>query len=224
MGIMNPTTAVGLHRKNKRITGEARVADWIINGIRGLGTPPDCVNQKSGELIVLGSAACIWEDYYKARKIFPGADLMTINLTACFWFQKLCDKAIYIHHWASLDPAFFELRDAYLLGETWTHCITKTPRVDHRWNVKADGSSGLFGVRVGLGLGYQKIILAGIPMTPMPHLYDFPETRLDWPDQSHVRDSWLWSVENEFQGRVKSCSGWSRELLGSVHDFEKVSA
>jgi hypothetical protein len=188
--------------------------DWEINGIKGNGQVPSVVNSKRGSLIILGTASNMWEDFFEALKIDGGADLMCLNLAPCFFRQQIEDKKISIHHWVSVHPEFFEIADCYLLGEPWKHSTVSTKRTDYVWGVSSEGSSGAFACRIALALGYKKVILCGIPMDNRPHIYDMPETKLPWAEQDHCRSSWEWSKANEFQGRVKSMSGWTKELLG----------
>jgi hypothetical protein len=170
---------------------------------------------KRGHLIILGTAENMWEDFEEANKKFPGADLMMLNLAPCFFRPQIEFKKIYIHHWVSLHPEFFELSDCYLLsGMVIRHSTIKTPRVDYVWDVKQEGSTGAFATRIALAMGYEKVILCGIPMDGRKHIYDMPGTKLDWAEQDHCRESWIFSKENEFAGRVTSMSGWTKGLLG----------
>ena len=125
----------------------------------------------SGNLIIAGSAECLFEDYEKARKLFDKDeekyDIMAIN------FSGICFKGIV--HLASLHadriPAF--LRAAQLDNDRHIHTHTRLnnlviPEVENDWTAEipsTSGSSALFGVRVGLRIGYDKIILCGVPLT-----------------------------------------------------------
>lgn len=73
------------------------------------------------------------------------------------------------------------------------------------------GSSGL----VAVGLALQKkeadrVILAGIPMTVEGGRYDDDK---QWPEALNHRVGW-WNTLYLTKGKVKSFSGWTKELLG----------
>ena len=73
------------------------------------------------------------------------------------------------------------------------------------------GSSGL--VAVGLALKEKKadcVILAGIPMTAEGGRYD---DKKQWTEAVHHRVGW-WNTLQMTRGKVKSFSGWTKELLG----------
>ena len=94
------------------------------------------------------------------------------------------------------------------------------PGVKH-WDLPGHGSSGLNAVYVGLGLGYEKIILCGIPLDNSGHYFNPPWIRTNFerevpskragPDQIRF---WTDARDTKFQGRVFSMSGRTRELLG----------
>jgi len=89
----------------------------------------------------------------------------------------------------------------------------------HNWNLPKYGCSGLSACVVGVALGYHKVILAGSPLLDNGHFYDPPwrKTTLErsFPDTPKGGPK-LWRKVNDevFEGRVKSMSGRSRDLLG----------
>ena len=79
------------------------------------------------------------------------------------------------------------------------------------WDIDFGGSSGLFACLVGLGMGYDEIVLAGIPMDDSGHFYDPPTTEHKYfenllPNWRYARDEW-------FEGKVRSLSGYTKNLL-----------
>lgn len=87
--------------------------------------------------------------------------------------------------------------------------------VDYRWpGMNASGSSGLFAVKVALEEGFDRIILAGVPMTA---------------DGGHITYGGPWALVNSYTGawkealprlvgKVRSMSGWTKDLLGLPSD------
>lgn len=81
-----------------------------------------------------------------------------------------------------------------------------------RWNghgSDSSGSSGLFAVGVAFSLGCEKVLLAGVPMDKQRH-WNGTEP---WADRDRFAAAWS-AVKHRLEGRVRSLSGWTRELLG----------
>lgn len=71
------------------------------------------------------------------------------------------------------------------------------------------GSTGLFAISVAIHLGYGRVILAGVPMDSQPKLNQFTP----WSDRERFLPAWN-AAKVEMKERVRSMSGWTRELLG----------
>lgn len=78
-----------------------------------------------------------------------------------------------------------------------------------RWH----GSSGLYAVQAAMDRGASGIVLCGVPMDKRPHLGG--ERKSWWQNQcpNYARD-WSGKAYNDLKHRVRSMSGWTRELLG----------
>lgn len=77
------------------------------------------------------------------------------------------------------------------------------------------GSSGLFATKVALlDLGFDRAVLAGIPLSAKPHFFDDKA----WNGGEVFRPAWL-QLRDEFRDRMRSMSGWTRALLGSPADW-----
>lgn len=87
------------------------------------------------------------------------------------------------------------------------------------WPWPGFGTSGFNAVLTGLGLGYEEIILAGIPLDDSGHYFDPPNTRTKFtqevPTLNGELKHWADAERNLFKGRVKSLSGRTREVLGA---------
>lgn len=71
--------------------------------------------------------------------------------------------------------------------------------------VGRSGSSAMTGTLAALRMGYDRIVLCGCPLTGnAPEGNPYEAFRLGWEDR-----------KDELIGRVKSMSGWTRELLGA---------
>lgn len=203
---------------------------WEIDGIKGGGNaPPPVAGQFSGTLLVMGGGRTIWEDLEKfphqgdlgthESSSFVAADVMAINDIGAYYHHT-------IRHWATLHTDYMAGWMKYRLGHNYgnrghvfTHGQRPDPAIQFVWDLEAQGgTSGLFGVLVGLLLGYQKIVLAGMPMDNSGHFFG-PSSKAVQDDSTCFADrvvtgTWQWARDNVFKGRVRSLSGRTRERLG----------
>jgi hypothetical protein len=202
---------------------------WEVNGIKGEGaTPPHVAGQYSGLLIIMGGAECVWADLQGIARLFgkefgpkweddviPGADYMATNDIGAYWHGRLT-------HWVTLHPRYMggwrEFRNGHNYGGgigVEVHSMQSNKAVDNVWGItNVGGSSGLFGCKVALALGYQKIILAGTPIDNSKHFFDAPwysGVPLGGGPEAIV---WQQAKREEFKNRVKSMSGRTKEWLG----------
>jgi hypothetical protein len=160
-------------------------------------------------LIVMGSADCLHDDLRKINKV--NADYMAVNEAGILYLST-------IQHWATYHPVYFpgyvQLRKA-LGGNTdfITHShksfinpdnlkdevnkIWPLPKVNPGYTDFRSGSSTLFGVDVGLNLGYKNIVVCGAPLEGHYEQY---------------REAWVRSLPF-LKGKVISMSGWTKRLL-----------
>ena len=185
---------------------------------------------KGKNLIVCGDAECIWKDIeafgarcYVRRGIVakPGWDIMTIN--------KLVEvMPADIDHIYSNAP---ELLRAYVAARRGEYIIafknawqshSHNEGADWQWPFGGHGTSSLGGVLVGIGLGYDSIVLCGIPLDDGPHNGEPPWRRTGFESSEAAGDvdtgedgHWKNARLHAFEGKVKSMSGRTREWLGA---------
>lgn len=201
---------------------------WESNGIRGRGEKaPGCAGNFKGTAVVLGSARCIWDDCAKID--FTKVEVIAIN-------NMIMHHKGRVHHGISLHPEepplWRQLRWTNQCEES--HVITHSHRLpenndnlppqefktrhglDYLWEIEGGrgGSSGLFAAMVGLALGYDKIILAGVPIDGTGHFFDPPGKAVNQFLGTNIKEEWDNANRNYFKGRVKSLSGRTREWLG----------
>lgn len=127
-----------------------------------------------------------------------------------------------LDHWVTLHPELMEPRLAKRANkdyELWTKPYTPAKnqrerlpfwdRFQHNLGHWGVGSSGLFAVTVALHLGFQRIVLCGVPMDNGPNV----NGNEDWQEHTIHRPGWLHHAHR--MGAVRSMSGWTRELLGA---------
>lgn len=175
------------------------------------------------DAIICGSGPDFWADLVRARRVTPVADLIGVNLTGLYLHNP---RHLVSLHGEMLGP-LRELRrsldwaaDPVICGGApVTHSIEHKAGVDRVWPHPPwglGGTSSLFAVWVALSLGYQRILLAGVPMDGTGRFFD-PEdgSATIWPhDGASDRGAWERAAGLGMLRTVQSCSGWTAELLG----------
>lgn len=161
--------------------------------------------------VILGGARCLWEDLAALGKWRQDAATFAVNMAGLHYEER-------IDHWVTLHPEKFckdvmpkrlpPLNQDYTV---WSHARKhkNVQKTIPDWG----GSSGLLAVKVSLTLEFDKIVLAGVPMDPQPH-FDRPG---EWLDYVSYRRNWI-KFKPAMQDRVRSMSGWTKELLGGPDD------
>lgn len=90
------------------------------------------------------------------------------------------------------------------------------------WPLGGHGTSGLSAVLVGLLLGYERIVLCGMPLDDGPHNGEppwrgckFESAEVASPVGGGIPVHWKNAIEYAFQGKVRSMSGRTAKWLGS---------
>lgn len=168
---------------------------------------------------VLGGAKTLHEDWNAALQLVTPHTYIATNETGR-------DFAGDLPHWCTLHTE--KITDWYIerlfdrpgkvVGQFWTSNIKTLPNnefltPEHFQHVQSwDGSSGLLAVSVAIALGYQKIILCGVPLDKKAGHYFSPD--VPWMDGPRYRHAWI-KHQEEMIPRVKSMSGWTQILLGA---------
>lgn len=169
--------------------------------------------------VVLGGAACLWDDLRALNELVGGGawDGLVIAVNDSGWAYPG-----HIDHWVSLHPEKFAAWCALRAANGYPNGYVKwgglwpgandSPLVDRVHPVKEVGSTGLHAALIAVGpLGCDRVVLAGTPMDAQRHF-----TRGQaWDMADFHRDGWTKALP-KIEGRVRSMSGWTRELLGEV--------
>jgi hypothetical protein len=215
---------------------EMQVPLWESNGIYGradLHPRPACAGNYHGTAVVLGSARCIWDDIDKVD--FEKVEVIAINNMIMHFKGR-------VHHGVSLHPEepplWRQLRMTNQCEPSYVHTHShrlpennenlpqydfKTRHgLDYIWVIEGGrgGSSGLFATMVGLALGYEKIILCGVPLDGSGHFFDPPGKVVNQFRGGNIKEEWLNANEKYFKGRVTSYSGQTREWLGAPENLK----
>ena len=182
-------------------------------------------NRLMTKLIIVGSGRCVWDDLEKLWPITD--DVMCINdvimhypgvIHHCF----SCDGPMLKNWWNARRPT----HKNYHQSSPQFHTVNNTMPVGKdvkKWDWKGGGTSGLGACFVGLWLGYDDIILCGVPIDNSGHYFDPDWEKTNFQreianSEGHIRGDgrrfWVNAAENHFKGRVKSMSGFTKKLLG----------
>lgn len=205
---------------------------WVLNGVGGSeASPPACAGTYKGALLIMGSASCVWEDIEKFEQLNIKHDRMAVNYTGMFCWD--------MEHWVSEHPEIFRwlpmlklkmcnnLVRVYKESDEGTYKCTypgmaHTNRPDTEENIvkttvwhglDIGGTSSMFGVRVGIALGYDKIILAGVPLDGAGYFFLPPTKNIS--NHGDRATQITWERQKEFLSeRVRAMSGFTKNLLG----------
>lgn len=189
---------------------------WEHRGVRGSGDAPSYLAKFKGNLIIIGGARCVWEDYVQAEKAGFSGSVMAVNDVGLYYDRPL-------NHWVSMHASFLfhwvALRKGHsMMGhETLTHTREPYPGIRVAWDIQPYGwTSGMFATQVAVALGYERILLCGIPQDGTGRFFDPPWMPGGEHDDRNSKKAWRSIVENtpELRARVRSMSGWTREIYG----------
>jgi hypothetical protein len=180
---------------------------------------------KGRGLVVCGDAACVWQDleaFGCVSRVGRGSvwksgwDFLTVNKLV-ETFPGTIEHAYSNEPWL-LEKFVAARRFEYekeFTGPHNTHSCNKGAR--WRWPWSGRGTSSLGATLVGLGLGYETVVLAGVPLDNTAHNGE-PHWRrcaFDKEIEGLKNSHWQEAMKVAFEGRVKSMSGRTRDWLGA---------
>lgn len=187
---------------------------------------PDIAGLFRGKgLVVCADAACIWDDIEafgcrsntgRGRVAKDGWDFMAINKIG-----ETFPGAV--THWysnsASALARFMRARRDEYEREfpAVMHSHSCDTGAAWRWPWPAEGTSGLGAVLTGIGLGYDRIVLCGMPLDDGPHNGEPPWRGTKFTKEAPPEDKhWRLAIDKVLNGQVRSMSGRTREWLGDA--------
>lgn len=208
----------------------------LMTGYGGFEFPlPEIAGRYAGKsLLIVADAECVWRDLeaFGCRsdegrgKVFKkGWDFLTINKMVEMFPGR-------IEHCYSNEPKLLRAfiaarRNEY---EREFSCAMNqhscNQGVQWRWPWGGHGTSGLGGCLVGIGLGYERIVLCGMPLDDGPHNGE-PHWRKTGFASSEACDQvggqpdmhWKRARDLAFDGKVKSMSGRTQKWLGDASEW-----
>lgn len=192
---------------------------------------PEIAGKYQGkELVVVGDAACVWDDLERLGCARHGGNARRGSVVGSYEFLTV-NKAVEtfpgdIEHAYSNEPVLLEKfiaarRNEYQYefeGPKHTHAMRHGAK--WHWPLGGHGTSGLGAVLVGFGLGYDKVVLCGCPLDDGPHNGEPPWRRCTFTREAadtqagNMNRHWK-NAKDAFGERLKSMSGRTREWLGA---------
>lgn len=197
-----------------KIFSDRHWAEKPISDISTLKPRPD-----RDVLLIAGDGWNVTEDLALFLCFDVPADLMCINFS-----PKIIPKNWPINHFIAGDSHTPEMqRMAESLPETThRHCWNRNSKgFTVRWSRNTskpwNGTTANLGIKIGIALGYLKIVLAGCPMDNKGNWYTpyLPENDIK-REKDHTAHLWKWTeIASRPIGRfIRSMSGQTAELFG----------
>ena len=188
-----------------------------VNGVAVRNEVPRQANSFRGIALVLGTGRNVWGDLRAAESILYDRrrDVICVN-DICMHYRRP------VVHICAIEHKFMKgiaAVSAYRRQEyTHNHSTLPAEGVTCVWDIANNGgTSSLFAVKVALACGYNRVILAGVPLDRSGHYYDGSGVETDY-DCRAIRAVWDQAAAEVFAGRVRSMSGQTREFLGFPDD------
>ena len=171
-------------------------------------------------LAIVGDGACVLEDMERFLSFDVPADFMCINFS-----PKIMPGGLPIAHFIAGDshtPDMQKMAESLEGLLTIRHCWNRnSPNFDVRWSRNSskpwNGTSANLGLRIGIYLGYMRIVLIGCPMDNSGNWYTKKLAETDVKRyKDHTAHLWKWvEIASRPIGRfVRSMSGETMKLLG----------
>jgi hypothetical protein len=161
------------------------------------------------KIIICGSGECLFDDLARNHaNAFPHTmDVACINHTALYY-------PYFFEHWISWHSNIFAGIREFVKGNPTIHSSKEDTLVHRVWGFPGFecSDSGLFAVKICLALGYDRIILCGIPMDNSRKFYEAYGTE-NGHAADNIQDIWKKEIPS-FKDCVRSMSGNTRAMLG----------
>lgn len=165
--------------------------------------------------LILGAALCLWEDIEAALDLGEFDGVVAAKVAGLYWPGKL-------DSWVSLHPERFakdvpeRIKFGYpAAGEIVGHenvRISGVKQSPYKFEgQRRSASSGIFAVKRAFELGYERVVLCGIPLDKTAGKIDIGRV---WQGAESFRQGFEEAMPH-LKDRVRSMSGWTRMKLGA---------
>jgi hypothetical protein len=170
-------------------------------------------------MLIVGDGRDVLKDMIDFVRFEQPFDLMCINFS-----PKIMPKNLDIHHYIAGDSHTKEMQKIAesLPCNTIRHCWNRNSKhFDVRWARNTSkswtGTTANLGIKIGIALGYLKIVLAGCPMDESGNWYtkSLPENDVK-KHKNHTAHLWKWTeIGSRPIGRfIRSMSGNTARIFG----------
>jgi len=183
-----------------------------------LSSPP-YPYKHSGTCVVLGSGWTADDDLERARKLRPGAYLIGVNRSVQ---NYKCDMMVSLDRQGAKE---WQAEHQKKFGQIQIHSrmlkqrsvISAEPWINYWWyNYDPGGTSSWLAVKIAHAIGFQEIVLCGVPLEKGPSLPD--DRWSDWSERSQLItiDTFRSAVlrDHYLHSKIKSMSGWTKKVFG----------
>jgi len=178
----------------------------------------------------------VWDDIREFYRFFdmefdfrspsqePPAPVFAVNDIGAF-FKARVEHLVSIHEEQLFPVLCLRRPNGCNCSHTTTHTL-KPQRVASRppWYTPADirwrftqgvgGTSAMVAGQVALAIGYDRVVLAGVPLDGAAHFFYPRWGTLPYFDSDTQSHEWHSMMRHRLQGRVRSMSGRTAEWLG----------
>lgn len=170
---------------------------------------PEIAYTYSGAVLILGGGHTMWDDLDRAREICS-PDIIAVNMQGLFVKSEI--QHLFSFHWREL-PLVKQLRKLRFPDDkSLVHGQKDKPGIDYAWPTCAVASfSGIGAICLAMLLGYEKIILCGIPMDGGSYYYQPYENKQTW-DDGRIKE--IHRIKEWAGDCVRSMSGNTADILG----------
>lgn len=151
----------------------AGIPSAVISLAAGAPFPP-IAGQYSGPLLVVGSGRCVWDDLegwsqHDVHVLAVNAMIEHFPLGVTHAYSNHADKCA---HWINARCEKLKKRDPNpIVSHSFQHNRAGSK---YSWPWPGHGSSGMSAILTGIGLGYDSIVVAGMPLDNSGHFTDPP--------------------------------------------------
>lgn len=182
---------------------------------------PKIAGTYRGGVIVCGDAACIWNDLEKFG--CRSGDGVAKSRWDFFTVNRIIETFPGTVEHAYSNVAKVVMRHVNDRRDEYTNEFgpprathSRTLGTDYVWPWHGGGTSGFGAVLTALALGYDEIVLAGMPLDNSPHNGEPPWRVTRFTQEVDNKDEhWRRAIDFAFEGRVKSLSGRTQKWLGA---------
>jgi len=197
-------------------TADILNSKWLRDeGFKANKDLPEVAGAFSGDCVVIASGRCVWGDLENVN--IYNADVLVVNDIG---MHLPCE----IRHWFSMHgdqiPTWVTARGFRYKGydsRLMTHSCGYQSHVQHVWPWPGHGTSGLNAIYTALGLGYESVTVAGMPLDDSGHYFDPPDEssllrygeKHAWTNFNREAKESIWenACKQVFNGRVRFLSG-----------------